>query len=77
MRPAAPARWVFLSRWRWWVLGCRFPGGVDSPGGLWDVVVAGGDVVSGFPGDRGWDVEGLFDPDPDAVGKSYTRWVGF
>ena len=58
-------------------LGCRFPGGVDSPGGLWDLVVSGGDVVSGFPGDRGWDVEGLFDPDPDAVGKSYTRWGGF
>ena len=38
---------------------------------------AGRDVVSGFPVDRGWDVEGLFDPDPDAVGKSYTRWGGF
>ncbi len=58
-------------------MGCRFPGGVCSPEGLWDVVVGGRDVVSGFPVDRGWDVEGLFDPDPDAVGKSYTRFGGF
>ena len=58
-------------------MGCRFPGGVDSPQGLWEVVVQGRDVVSEFPGDRGWDVEGLFDPDPDAVGKTYTRWGGF
>ncbi|HEU0192311.1 MAG TPA: beta-ketoacyl synthase N-terminal-like domain-containing protein, partial [Mycobacterium sp.] len=39
-------------------LGCRFPGGVGSPEDLWDVVVGGCDVVSGFPEDRGWDVAG-------------------
>src|SRR5271166_1903578 len=58
-------------------LGCRFPGGVGSPQDLWDVVGGGRDVVSDFPRDRGWDVEGLFDPDPDAAGKSYTRCGGF
>ena len=58
-------------------MGCRFPGGVGSASGLWEMVAAGRDVVSGFPVDRGWDVEGLFDPDPDAVGKSYSRWGGF
>ena len=52
-------------------MGCRFPGGVDSPAGLWEMVAAGRDVVSEFPTDRGWDVAGLFDPDPDAVGKTY------
>ncbi len=58
-------------------VGCRFPGGVDSAEGLWEVVAGGRDVVSEFPRDRGWDVEGLFDADPDAVGRTYTRWGGF
>ncbi len=58
-------------------IGCRFPGGVEGPEGLWDVVSTGRDVVSEFPTDRGWDVEGLFDPDPDVEGKTYTRWGAF
>ena len=58
-------------------IGCRYPGGIDTPDGLWEMVAAGRDVVSEFPTDRGWDTAGLFDPDPDAVGKSYTRSGGF
>ncbi|WP_373181049.1 beta-ketoacyl synthase N-terminal-like domain-containing protein, partial [Mycobacterium marinum] len=57
--------------------GCRFPGGVDSADSLWDMVVSARDVISDFPGDRGWDAGRLFDPDPDALGRTYCAVGGF
>ncbi|WP_311983573.1 polyketide synthase [Parafrankia sp. CH37] len=58
-------------------MGCRFPGGVSSPADLWDVVVRGGDMVSGFPVDRGWDLGALFSEDPGVPGRSDVRVGGF
>ncbi|MEW2573607.1 type I polyketide synthase [Streptomyces sp. NPDC047070] len=58
-------------------IGCRYPGGVNSPEDLWRILTDGTHVLTDFPDDRGWDLDRLYDPDASVAGTSYVRRGGF
>ncbi|MFE7565189.1 type I polyketide synthase, partial [Kitasatospora sp. NPDC057500] len=58
-------------------MACRYPGGITTPEELWQLVLNGVDTTSDLPDDRGWDLAGLYDPEPGQEGRSYTRRGSF
>ena len=56
-------------------IGCRFPGGADSPQAFWELLQRGEDAISDNPSER-WDVERYLHRDPDAPGKTYSLSAG-
>jgi acyl transferase domain-containing protein/acyl carrier protein len=58
-------------------MSCRFPGGSSDPERFWQLLRDGRDAVADLPGDRGWDIERLYDPDPYSTGTSYVRSGAF
>jgi acyl transferase domain-containing protein/acyl carrier protein len=57
-------------------MGCRLPGGIDSPEAFWEALLRGDDLVTEIPADR-WDVEDHYDPERGVPGRSVSRWGGF
>ena len=57
-------------------MGCRFPGGVETPEDFWTLLHQGIDAITEVPPDR-WDIGQYYDPDPESSGKMYTRYGGF
>jgi polyketide synthase 5 len=57
-------------------MACRLPGGIESPGQLWDALLRGDDLVTEIPPDR-WDADEYYDPEPGVPGRSVSRWGAF
>lgn len=57
-------------------IGCRFPGGANTPDAYWRMLQNATDAIVEVPPSR-WDVEAFYDANPDAAGKMYTRFGGF
>src|SRR5271156_6740202 len=57
-------------------MGCRLPGGIDSPEKLWQALLRGDDLITEVPADR-WDVDEFYDPEPGVPGRTVCKWGAF
>jgi len=57
-------------------VGCRLPGGIDSPELLWEALLRGDDMITVIPLDR-WDADESYDPEPGVPGRSVCKWGAF
>ncbi len=57
-------------------LGCRVPGGGNDATSFWNLMRDGVDAIGPVPAER-WDMDDLYDPDPEVPGRIATRSGGF
>jgi acyl transferase domain-containing protein len=57
-------------------MGCRFPGGANSPEAFWELLSRGKEAIVPVPSQR-WDAEAYYDENPDLPNKTYARYGGF
>lgn len=57
-------------------IGCRFPGGANSPRLYWELLDEGRDAICRVPADR-WDADRFYDPDRTRPGRINARASGF
>ena len=57
-------------------IGCRYPGGADTPTAFWHLIRNGIDSITPVPSSR-WDADSIYDPDATVFNKINTRWGGF
>lgn len=57
-------------------IGCRFPGGANTPQDYWNLLCSGTDATRIVPETR-WNAAKYYDPNPAKVGKMVTRRGGF
>lgn len=57
-------------------MGCRFPGGADSPAKFWNLLTKGTDAIVDIPAER-WAVDRFYHADTGKPSKMYMRKGGF
>ncbi|XP_070582083.1 putative inactive phenolphthiocerol synthesis polyketide synthase type I Pks15 isoform X3 [Ptychodera flava] len=57
-------------------IGCRMPGGVNTPESFWEVISEGRETVTEIPEKR-WHIDEFYDSDRSKSGRMVTRRAGF
>lgn len=57
-------------------MGCRLPGQSVNPQAFWENLRSGRDCITQQNNNERWNMDDLYDPDPDAPGKIYSKGLG-